>query len=246
MPRLMIAEDTGFLAEALEEILKSEFDVNVCKNGNMIINTFRDFLPDIMLIDLDAVGANIYSILRAIHMSGKQMKVIALTSIVNEFVLASLQNSGVYNVLTKPCCASMAAIYVRNAYAQAEGTHQENYCPENELDGLLLELGFRMGPSRYLSVFEAVLYKYYHPKSAMKELYIEVAHICGGTQGGTEKAIRDAVEDAYKHANGQAWDLLFPYSRNKERPYPSNEDFVARIANCLTQKRRSFGWDFRI
>ena len=72
----------------------------------------------------------------------------------------------------------------------------------------------------------------------MKELYVDVASCCGGGRQRVEKAIRDAVEDAYSNSDTSLWAMYFPYYSKREKPYPGNEDFVARIAGALIQIAR--------
>ena len=238
MQKIMIACSFDVYTDALKEQLDKEYDLCVCKDGATLVQQLRLFSPDLLLLDMNLPGGNLYSFLRSVHISGKKIKIIALTCSVGERVVTSLKNSGVHVILPKPCTVTLAVSSIYRLLNWNPMYNDVVFCLENEVDDILLELGFRMGPLRYKFVFEAIIYRYLNPRSAMKEIYIEVGRICGGSSTGIEKAIRDSVEDAYKNSDGQVWDVIFPYYREKERPYPNNEDFIARVVNCVEQKHR--------
>jgi len=243
--KVMLACRFDVFSEELMKQLETDCEVQICDDGNRLVRAYSNFLPDVLLMDMDLENGNVFSLLRILHMSGRGTKVISLVDTVNEYVLSYLQNCGVHCVLAKPCNISLAKVHIRSQLSQISEETIEKFNPGNEIDRLLLELGFRMGPSRYRCVFESVLYRYYHPDCAMKEIYIEVGIICGGSHASIEKAIRNAVEDAHKNTHGYVWDVLFPYYREKGRPYPNNEDFIARIANCVMQKYRTLSGNVR-
>ena len=114
----------------------------------------------------------------------------------------------------------------------------EEGCVENEIEQTLLMLRFRRGPSRYRCVYEAILMRYNNPDCSMKELYIDVAGICGGNHQRVEKAIRNAVADAYACSDKALWNYYFIKDPRRVKPYPSNEDFIASIAGYLTRQKR--------
>ena len=72
-----------------------------------------------------------------------------------------------------------------------------------------------------------------------KTLYPALAKQFNGTSTKVEKAIRDGIKDAWINGNRQIWHLYFQTGLSEERnSCPSNEVFLARIANALVQKRR--------
>ena len=238
MHRLLIADTSQSLGEAVTKELCNEFDIRICTNGGQLSELLRTFSPDILLLDIMLPDIDTFSLLQAMHMSANTPKVIALSKVVNEYTLTQLQDRGVYCVLPKPCKAALAVVNIRSVTNKVRHVYTDTLCIENEVDCLLVQLGFRMGPPRYRCVFEAILSRYKNPSCAMKEIYIDVAVRCGGSFRRVEKAIRDAIEDAYENGNKEIWQTYFLPYKKREKPYPSNEDFIARMANCIRQKTR--------
>lgn len=238
MHKLLIADSSTVLGEAISKELQKEYDIRICTDGKELPLLLRTFSPDILLFDIMLPDIDALSLLQAMHTSGNMPKVIALSRIINDYTLTQLQDRGVYCVLLKPCKPAVVIVHIRSVSVETRYLYADTLCVENEIDRMLVQLGFRMGPPRYRCVFEAILSRYENPHSAMKEIYIDVAIRCGGSFRRVEKAIRDAIEDAYENGDNEIWLTYFPPYKKREKPYPNNEDFIARLANCITQKVR--------
>lgn len=239
MHRLLIADSTEALGKQIAKQLKDDYLVELCHNGKQVLERIHAFEPDILLLDIMLTGADSLSLLRALQTSGRKTKVIAISRVINEYTVEQLTERGVCYILTKPCAVGLVVSHIREISFRLDHPGGEDWCPENETDGILLSLNFRMGPSRYNCVFEAVLLKYRSPNiKFMKELYIDVARVCGGNYQRVEKAIRDAIEDAYESGDKLLWALYFPPDEKRDKPCPNNEDFIARIVGCLKQRAR--------
>lgn len=214
------------------------FEIQCCDTGDQALAAMTTFRPDILVIDCMLPGVDALTVLRTIRCAGFSTGVIALTSYYDEVVGKILDDLRVFRVFRKPCRLMVVGTTIRDLHmAQCVGTDGA-WCVENEIDRILMSLGFRMGAKRYRCVFHAVLHMYLN-RCAMKELYIDVASVCGGTRERVEKAVRDAVEAAYKSGNEQEWKMYFnPSTKNKDHGHPSNEEFITRIAGALTARAR--------
>ena len=236
MKRVLIADPNEVLGNIVRRRLKDEYEILLCKNGQDLSRLIREFDPDVLVIDIVLPDMSALTILQALYSSGTAAKVIAILRGADEFALCQMERLDVRRVITIPCTAEALIHEIRGA---TDGNQDVDYwCEENEIDRILQVLSFRMGPSRYRCVFEAILFRYENPDCTMKELYIDVAKCCGGNHQRVEKAIRNAIEDAYACGNKEIWDCYFVTDVRREKPYPSNEDFIARIACCLTQRQR--------
>lgn len=66
-----------------------------------------------------------------------------------------------------------------------------------------------------------------------KELYPEVAVLCGTTSSRVERAIRHSIEVAWSRGN---WDVLkkyFGYTVDPEKGKPTNSEFIATVCEHL-------------
>ena len=239
MKRLLIADATGILGKHIKKQLNNEFIVKTCNDGNHALELIRKFDPDILLIDLELPNTDGISVLHAMRAAGLDTKVVAITGLADVYICAELTRLQVSNVYLKPCVLGAVISCIRNI-ANSDVGQNEDWCAENELDRILLSLNFQMGRGRYHMVHAAVLYMYDHPNCFMtKSLYPALAKQLTGTITQTEKAIRDAIKDAWKNGSRQMWYLYFqPGAIEDCNSCPSNEVFLARIANVLSQKKR--------
>ena len=239
MDRLLIMDSIQGFAEDVAEMLKDEFDIRICLKPSDAIEDIYHFKPDIVLYDPLFTGIAIEPVMRMMTSAGIRVKAVVMSYIPDEYYYSKLWNRDIGDYLLRPCTVAFAAQCIRDLIFSMKQTDSFEWCLENEVDRLLLSLGFNMGSTRYKCVFEAIRKKYYYEDCSMKVLYIDVAKICGGKSQRIEKAIRDAVEDAYDLCKKRNWDFYFMPSPKRSKPYPSNEEFVARMAGALRQKARS-------
>ena len=237
--RLLIADATGTFGKYIAKQLNNEFITKICNDGDRALELIRKFDPDIFLIDLQLPGTDGLSVLRAMHAAGLDTKVVAITGLSDDYICAELTRLQVANVYLKPCLLGAVVSCIREV-AKTENSQREDSCIENELDWILLDLNFQMGCGRYQVVHAAVLFLYDHPYCSMtKCLYPALAKRFNGTAKQTEKAIRDAIKNAWKNGSRPMWYLYFqPGAIEDDNSCPSNEVFLARIANVLLQKKR--------
>ena len=238
MARILVADDSELLVQQIRAEFEQYGEVVVCKTSDTLLTMMTEYKPDIFLYDAKMIGASIASIEQLLQAMNLFPKIIVFCYGMDHFCDAPLFRDRVTVVLTKPCSNALVIQCIRKLMDQVLEEGMDNWCLENELDNLLFILGFRMGPQRYRYVFEAVLYRYKNPDSSMKELYIDVAKVCDSSGQRVEKSIRDGIEDAYRGSDGLSWTIFFRPYLNREKPYPCNEDFVARIAGTLRQATR--------
>lgn len=234
MQRLLIADTAQGFTDAVAKRLRGEFQVETCHDGETAMELIQSFEPDILLLDIMLPGLDGLSILHGIRTSGTDMRVVVTLRTQEPYILGCLERMDVDYVFMKPCAISavVACIYDLSI----KNTGKDASCIEHETDSILLRLGFQMGPTRYKCAYYGVLLWYRMQDGIVtKQLYPEVARICGGSATRVEKAIRDAISDAWKNGNRALWQLYFPPGKGGVSHCPSNEVFIARIAGCLRQ-----------
>lgn len=237
MHRLLIADSLDAFALDVKRFLEDECAVKICREPTKILEDILDFKPDVLFYDPMFTQVSIETMMQLLLSAGIRLKAVSLCYVSQEYTYRQLWSGDIGAFIMRPCTVDHAVLCIRDLMFRMDHSEPLSWCLENELDSILLSLGFRMGSARYRCVFEAVRTRYYHPDFAMKALYVDVAKICGGNYQRIEKAIRDAVEDAYNCANKSLWSLYFMRSK-RNKPHPSNEEFVGRIAGALTQLSR--------
>lgn len=234
MQRLLIADPTGIFSSAIKKQLKDEFIIRSCVDGEQTLKLLRDFDPDILLIDLQLPGVDGLTVLRTLRGCGMSAKVIALTSLTDVHILRELELLQVSMVLVKTSRLGAVLNSIRSLSSYLQQPEHPEWNVENELDRILIDLGFRVGTARYNLVHAAVLYMYHDPGCYLtKCLYPDLAKKFGGTKDRVEKAIRDSIKSAWQNGDRQIWNMYFAVEEA-----PSNEVFLGRISNALLQKNR--------
>ena len=72
-----------------------------------------------------------------------------------------------------------------------------------------------------------------------KVLYPEVARKFNTTPSRVERAIRHAIEVAWERGDIETLQKFFGYTVSNIKGKPTNSEFIAMIADCLSLRRRS-------
>ncbi len=239
MKRILIADTAESFADAVAERLAGSCEVMVCSEGSQLLASMASFHPHVLILDVMIPGIDCVSFLRNLRASGCSTRVIATLRTRILYIESQLDTLGVDYVVIKPCDVGMLAAQACQMCMQ-KFTNTQQYLV-NTAEYILLSLGFSLGLNRFKCVREAIL-MWYHAGGDLvaKQLYPEVARICGGTQTRVEKAIRDAKSSAFKRGNPAVWQLYFPPGKSGAVECPTNEEFIARIAWALEQETRPY------
>lgn len=243
--RVMIATSLDYTIKRVEGLLGNEFCFHICGDDYDLFPEIKKFKPDVLVVQVSRFPQERLQLLRMLRHAGAPIKVVALSVYADDYFLRQLSGCGVCGLIQLPCNAEYLASHIQQAAFAAEHPEIEEWCLENEIDTLLMDLSFRMGPARYQCVFEAIYARYMNMDCSMKELYIDVAKRCGGNYQRVEKAVRDAIADAYESGDKRVWAEYFPVDNKRDKPYPGNEDFIAYIAGCLHRRARAVKPYFR-
>ncbi len=237
MRKLFIAHAEGDFAEAIIRQLNGAYEIELCSHGEVLLDRIDCFDPDILLVDLALCGAEALSVLHTLRNTGRSMQVVVITACNQSYVVNSLARLCVSSVFMKPCKPSAVVACI---YEISTGAMENNaWFVESEIDLILLRLGFRMGPARYSCVYHSIFTRYQEPLGCItKHLYPEVAHICGGSVARVEKAVRDAIHEAWRHGDRRVWQMYFPPGKGCATDCPSNEEFISRVAAVLQHRAR--------
>jgi DNA-binding NarL/FixJ family response regulator len=143
--RVIIAEDHTILREGLRALLSTDprFEVIAeAEDGRTAVNSCKDHLPDLLLIDLSMPKMNGLEAIKDIKKQNLEVKIIALTvHRTEEYILATLQAGA-------------------NGYVLKDATHSE----------LIMAMEHVMAGERYLSpgASEKVIEGYLEGKKASK------------------------------------------------------------------------------
>ena len=103
MNKVLVVDDDMMLLKMAEELLKSEYEVTLAKSGEAALGLIAgDYIPDIVLLDIDMPRMNGYDTLKKIREWNEYIPVIFLTGLTEtEYELRGL-TSGAVDYVVKP------------------------------------------------------------------------------------------------------------------------------------------------
>ena len=238
MLRVLLASGDGQFVKHIQRELQEECQVETCCNSDEVFDSLRIFTPDVIMLDAQLPGENIFSVIRTVHLSFHNVGVLVVSTLMDECTVNRFYALGADYVASRTCKINTLVSHVIDVGVYVQGSDIWN--PENETNSILLDLGFRMGLKHFRVVRESVLAYYYADENVqMKDIYYRVMKCCGGTSQQKEKALRDGIKNAVNRGPQGIWQLYFPPGRDGCWSCPTNEEFIARIAMGLRKNARN-------
>lgn len=235
MRKILIADSMRSMCDVLERMLKPEFSVACCQDGQTAVEFLGSFTPDLLVIDLSVAQVSGLEVIRAARHTGRNIQILATVTLDTPYIISQLRQLQVDQMCRRPCRPDSIACAIRQLATQSPVVP---WNPSAEADQILLQLGFRMGYGMYQNTHTAIMMKYRgNMGTLMKELYPTIAADIRGNALQVEKSIRDAIGRAYKAGNPAIWRLYFGDSTQTH--CPSNELFITRIANAIHSREQA-------
>lgn len=236
MIKILIADKSYSFAKQVAERFTREFEVRICENGEQVLELCRLWQPDYMLLDMELPLVDGLTILHTLHSSLQMVNVLAKTSsIYSGYVLQTLADLGISYVISNPCTVTAAFAQLNSLICAEEVLPWD---ADERILTLVLHLGLQPGKSGFACTCEALRVMKDDPAMRVtKEVYPQVAHICGGTAERVERAIRSAIERAWKNRDDRVWQYYFSPGRDGKIRCPSNSEFLSRMVLCLNRRK---------
>ena len=229
--KIMLADTSEAWMDALEDQLKCRHEVRRCCNGTDVIPLLLEYQPDLLVLELMMPGMDGLTILRAIRICGLSVRLLITSRVFTPYVMDVLHSFGIIYALQKPCAVCTAVSHI-NEMIRCDDAMSD----ADELDTLLLMLGFRMSLTGYHCLHEGICLMQGNPRQSItKELYPAIARKCGGSPQRVERAIRNVIRDAWQCRNEHLWCAYFSRNREGKIPLPSNGELIARLAAYMAR-----------
>ena len=224
--KILLADPSEIWCDALEDQLKSSYTVLRCDDGAEVLPMLAEHRPDLLVLNLELPHVDGLTLLQMIRASGISVRILVTSCLYTDYALDVLCEFEVSHMVRKPCtvCSVMSQIYQLLHYEKDKSNTAD---PEP----VLLFLGLRMHLSGYSCLVEGIRLLRKNPEQGVtKELYPDIAKVCGGTSGRVERAIRTVIRDAWLRRDDRNWAALFPPDRQGKISIPTNSEFITRIA----------------
>ena len=198
--------------------------VTVCTNGEIAAEIIASTKPDVLIIDILLPQADGITVLQK-ACDYLPDTVIAITPIINSYVLRTTTEMGVSLLLYGPYDAA-TILYGINEYLLYNNT---NLRPQADSKQYLNALGFKEGQIGYLQIRTCIaLYSENSSRKICADIYPMVAKLeenCNASK--VEHNVRQCIQNAWESRDEFIWQHYFPGNTQK---CPSNKKFITRMA----------------
>jgi len=103
MPNILVVEDDPLVSKTLVSHLKKKgFEVRLAETGEEALAMFREFQPELMLLDVKLPDMNGLDLLKQIKSENKKVSVIVMTAFDDMKTTVDAIKSGAFEYLVKP------------------------------------------------------------------------------------------------------------------------------------------------
>lgn len=232
MLKVQIADGNDEFRMSLEERLGADFLVRSTASGKQTMDTLCSFQPDILVLDVMLPGQDGISLLRQMDTLKFKPMTLAITCLLNDYVVGSLNRLGVSYIMMKPCDMYAVTARVRD-FADYLTGHDRGHCGRTAGD-MLDNLGVSRAHKGYRCLeFAIPAFAEDSGQSVTKELYVAVAKDCDGQPKQVERAMRSAILAAWEKRDDRVWSGYFLPDAHGRIPRPTNRHFISRLAELL-------------
>lgn len=250
--RILIADANAEFCSLLTEYISNEKDFDVlgsAGDGIEALALIAELKPDILIMDLQLSQLDGLELLRRLPESKVKCKVVVLSGFINQNVLADCATLGVEYFIPKPCDISSLLVYLRRVSGNNQGVTPDFPAPlsrrDNDLEAVVTDIIHEIGVPAHIKGYqylrEAIILTINDMdmiNAVTKVLYPEVAKKFSTTPSRVERAIRHAIEVAWDRGDIEVLQKFFGYTVSNIKGKPTNSEFIAMIADCLSLRRK--------
>lgn len=228
-PRVLIADCREDFLLSMDTALQSRCHVTLCSSGKKALALLRSQPCDLLLLDLMLPELDGISLLEILHAEGLQPMVIAVTALINTYVIDSVQRLNVAYLIRKPC--DLEAVAARIDDLLQEYSPRPAPCDDRRfVSDLLTSLSVKSKHVGFHYLLEAILAYAKHPEQSFtKELYPAIGKPSGRSGKLVERSIRSALDSAWAQREEAVWLRYFPAAPRR----PTAAAFITALAQTL-------------
>ncbi|MDO4749786.1 MAG: sporulation transcription factor Spo0A [Eubacteriales bacterium] len=254
--RILIVDPGEDVRTLLTDVLNGEPDLEVvgtASNGPEALNMISEHKPDVVLLELVLPKLDGLGVLRKLPEIGQKTTVIILSGFVNSQVIVEASELGAAYFMTKPCETPVLLERIRQfgrvgdrILPQLRQDVNTVLRPEDNLETVVTDVIHEIGVPAHIKGYqylrEAIILTINDMdviNAVTKVLYPEVARKFNTTPSRVERAIRHAIEVAWDRGDLETLQRFFGYTVSNIKGKPTNSEFIAMIADCLSLRRRA-------
>ncbi len=220
------------------------------KDGNAILDSIRNDLPDVVVIDAVLPHIDAIEIMKKVSsLNIRKPEFIITSPYDNTFIEKQVMQNGASYFMLKPFDAEHLGDRIISLTQQ--DTSKDNnkvisVAEEQDMEIVVTDVIHQLGVPAHIKGYhylrEAILSSLDDPElleSVTKALYPSVAQKFQTTSSRVERAIRHAIEIAWDRGNLDTLNAFFGYTVNTCKGKPTNSEFIALITDKLRLQYKS-------
>ncbi len=249
--KVLIADAGEDYRTLLRDTLNAESDMEVvgtAADGAEALALLERERPDVLLLDLVLPRMDGLEVLRRMGESGVPAAALVVSAFYNQQMITRSAELGAYYFIPKPCDTAALAERIRQCVCPEETvpTAVTDFRPrEPDLESTVTEVIHEIGVPAHIKGYqylrEAIILTIGDMEiinAVTKVLYPAVAKKYGTTPSRVERAIRHAIEVAWDRGDLETLQKFFGYTVSNIKGKPTNSEFIAMIADCLSLRRK--------
>ena len=221
------------------------FDVvGAANDGECAVELLHREQPDVLIMDLLLPKLDGISVLKEASSLPKPPLGLVLTGFLTDYAAQAAEKLGVRYFISKPCNLQTVAERVLEIVA-AERAEKKPFRQEAQVEALVTSIIHEIGVPAHIKGYhylrEAIILTINNMEminAVTKVLYPEVAKRFNTTPSRVERAIRHAIEVAWDRGDVEVLQKFFGYTVSGIKGKPTNSEFIAMIADCLSLRRK--------
>lgn len=232
--KVLVADTSQELCGALSKALAESCDLEMCHDGMEALLKLDVFAPEVMVVDLALPSLDGISLLKELHARQVRPRVLLTTCLKSDYVMDAVSTYEVDMMVMKPCdITSLSERIFDLAYSTVQ-TLPRVHLEHGSVSYCLRILGIPTNRKGYQYLEYCVNRCSEGPRVSMtKELYPQVAQMHNTTAAAVERAMRDAILDAWNRRDENTWRMFFGTARTGVLHRPTNSEFISTLAQRL-------------
>lgn len=254
--RVLIADSGEDFRYLMADTISSEEDMAVVGTAGDGIETLAlidQKHPNVIVMDLVLTKMDGLGVLQKISQMNQKPAVIIVSGFFNDHVLQEAAELGAYYFMPKPCDVPALLSRIRQVSSVSRATNTgsskqqgvDMHRREDNLEAVVTEVIHEIGVPAHIKGYqylrEAIILTINDMdiiNSVTKVLYPTVAKKYNTTPSRVERAIRHAIEVAWDRGDIETLQKFFGYTVSNVKGKPTNSEFIAMIADCLSLRRK--------
>ena len=248
--RVLIADIDEDFRRLLGDVLAQEDDmecVGSTDNGVDVLALAAEQQPDVLVMDLVLLKLDGIEVLRRLPEACPGAKAIVVTHLYRSEIVHRCTALGAAYFVPEPCDVNVLLDRIRQV--STFPPQDEVFMPQRtggaNLEAAVTEIIHEIGVPAHIKGYqylrEAIILTINDMdiiNAVTKVLYPEVAKKFGTTPSRVERAIRHAIEVAWDRGDIEVLQKFFGYTVSNIKGKPTNSEFIAMIADCLSLRQK--------